>query len=211
MARATPTSRDAEIDLRERDAAVEDDAALVAYERKWRARLERLQRAHRSRWRVRGLSDDEVRDELLLRLVDAIRTKPEERARHLRDGKEWGLVFLAHARRALASSFRLHIVPADVTPTLDRAPTEEERLIEAQHDAVRAVARERAESALTKPQRRWLSAMKMSANAGSFFASSGELNLAAVSRVLDKDRSSAHRAFEEISDRFCAELDKLED
>jgi hypothetical protein len=52
--------------------------------------------------------------------------------------------------------------------------------------------------------------MKMTANAGAFFESSGELNLAAVSRVLDKDRSSAHRAFEEISHRFCRELDALD-
>jgi hypothetical protein len=152
-----------------------------------------------------------VREELLLRLVESVRTKPEERAQHAHDRKEWGLAFLEHARRALRAGFRLEIVPADVTPTLDRAPTEEERLIDEQHDSARALARERAESALSKPQRRWLAAMKMSANAGAFFESSGDLNLAAVSRVLDKDRSSAQRAFEEISRRFCRELADLDD
>jgi hypothetical protein len=155
---STPSEQETVVDLRERDAAATDDTALVAYERKWRARLVRLQRAHRSRWRVPALSDEEVRDELLLRLVDAVRTKPEERARHVHAHKEWGLAFLEHARRELRGGFRLEIVPTDVTPLpfgLDRAPTEEERLIDEQHEAARKLARDRAETALSKPQRRW--------------------------------------------------------
>jgi hypothetical protein len=193
---------------RARDAAVGGGAALVAYERKWSRRLLKLQRAHPSRWRVQGLSDEELRDELTLRLIDAVSTK-RELASHHRSGKEWGLVFMAQQLRELRRSFRLRVVLADLSPALDRALTGEESLIAQQSASARALATERAESALTRPQRRWLAAMKMTANAGAFFESSGKLNLAAVSRMLDKDRSSAQRAFGELRDHFIRELEKV--
>ena len=44
---------------------------------------------------------------------------------------------------------------------------------------------------------------------GEFFESSGRLNLAAVSRMLDKNRSSAQRAFGELQQHFRRELKKL--
>lgn len=201
----------ADADQRERDAAVHDDRALVAYEAKWKRRLFLLQRAHPNRWSVRGLSDDELRDELTLRLIDAIRTRPEELARHHRAGREWGLGFLSHELRALRKSFRLDIVLTDVPAGLwDRAPNEEERFLVAESDGLRALARERAEASLNRPQRRWLAAMKMTAHAGAFFESSGKLNLSAVSRLLDKNRSSAVRAYSELSRHFSEELAKLD-
>ncbi len=196
-------------DERHRDAAVADDAALVSYEEKWSKRLARLQRAYPSRWRVPSLSDDEVRAELTLRLIDAVRTKPEERAKHARAGKAWGLLFLAEQRRRLQKDFGLEVVLADVTPVLDRAPTEEERWIAEEAAALAGLARERAEETLSRPQRAWFAAMRMAANQGSFFASSGKLNLAAASRVLDKDRSSALRAFGELQTHFVRELKKV--
>jgi hypothetical protein len=71
------------------------------------------------------------------------------------------------------------------------------------------LAGRRAEETLSRPQRTWLAAMKLSANAGAFFESSGNFNLAAASRVLTKDRSSAHRAFGELQSHFGQELEKL--
>jgi hypothetical protein len=197
-------------DERERDAAVEGDAALIAYDRKWARRLAKLQRAHPSRWRLPGLSDEELRDALTLRLIDAVRTRSEELSKHHRPGKEWGLLFLARQRRIMRSSFRLQVVLTDPSPVFDRTLDEEERLIADQTLSAMALARQRAEARLTRPQRRWLAAMKMMANAGAFFESSGRLNLSAVSRMLDKNRSSAQRAFEELQHRFVRELQRLE-
>jgi hypothetical protein len=197
-------------DERERDAALTDDAALVAYERKWARSLVRLQRAHPARWRLPGLSDDELRDELTLRLIEAVRARPEERARHQRAGKEWGLLFLEQQRRVLRRAFALPVVLADAPPFPDRRATEEERLIEEEAASARAVASELAERGLSRPQRRWFAAMRMTATAGTFFAASGRLNLAAVSRLLARDRSSANRAFEELQRRFVRERRRLE-
>ncbi len=198
-------------DERERDAAVTSDLALVAYERKWARRLVRLQRAHPARWTVPGFSDDELCAELTLRLIDTLRTKAAELgASDHRAGKEWGLLFLAQQRRALRASFRLKIVLEDPTPVRDRTPNEEERLLMAEAMGLRELARDRVEMSLTRPQRRWLSALKLSANAGAFFESSGEPNLAAASRLLGKHRSSAQRAFGELRERFTRELRNLD-
>jgi len=195
----------------DRDAAVQSDAALVAYERKWQGKLRRLQAAHPSRWHVPGLSPDEVRDELTLSLLEAIRTQPGALKRHLRAGKEWGLSLLAERRRALCAAFKLDIVPTcDFSALLDREPNEEQRLIDDQTRVAMARAHERGAERLSRTQRRWLSAMKLSANAGGFFESSGRPNLAAASRVLGKDRSSAVRAFGELACHFRAELHELE-
>jgi len=197
-------------DARMRDAAVTDDDALVAYEKKWTVRLAKMQRTHPQHWHVPGLSDAEVRDELTLRLIEAVRTKPDERARHRRAGKEWGLLFLASQRRELRRAFKLRIVLDDVSAVLDRSIDEEEVLIERDTDRVMTIAREHAERDLSRPLRRWFAAMKLTANAGAFFESSGRLNLAAASRVLDKNRSSALRAFGELQNHFGRALEKVE-
>jgi hypothetical protein len=197
-------------DERARDAAVTDDAALVAYEQKWSRSLARLQRSHPGRWRLPGLSDDELRDELTLRLIEAVRTRHEERARHQRAGKEWGLLFLEHQRRQLRQAFRLKIVHGEISSVPERALDEEQSLLARESATVVGLARERGERSLTRPQRRWLAAMRLTADAGAFFAASGKLNLAAVSRRLEKNRSSANRAFEELRRHFTRELRRLE-
>ncbi len=218
--------RDAEVDLvriygarrlaaeladeRDRCAAVTSDAGLVAYEKKWGRRIARLQRAYPSRWRLPGLSDEELRDELTLRLIDAVRSRPDELAPHLRAGKEWGALFLIAARNEFRRRFRLRVELADLSPVLDRGESEEERLIEEQNTRVNELARSRAEGGLSSVQRRWWSAMRLSARTGSFFESSGNLNLSAVARWLDKDRSSAKRAFEQIQIRFLREREKID-
>ena len=89
------------------------------------------------------------------------------------------------------------------------APNEEERLIDDEAAALRELARERATRSLSVPQRRWLAALTLSANAGAFFEASGKPNLSAASRVLGKDRSSAVRAFGELQHHFGRELGKL--
>lgn len=204
MSDAEPTA-----DERLRDLAAHDDPALVAYERKWNRRLARLQRAHPGRWRVPGWSDEELRDELTLRLIAAVRGRPEQLAQFGSTGKEWGLAFLEAQRRELRRSFKLKVEPGDTSFALDRSASEEERLLDLEHEQMLALAGSRAELSLSRPQRRWLAALKMTANAGSFFEASGNLNLAAASRMLDKHRSSALRAFDELSRHYASELEKL--
>ncbi|MFZ5892710.1 MAG: hypothetical protein ACOY0T_16745 [Myxococcota bacterium] len=197
-------------DERERDAARSSDAALVAYERKWGHRLAKLQRVHPARWNVPGLSAEELRDELTLRLIDTLRTAPAELEQYERAGREWALSFFSGQRAQLRKAFRIDVAPADISCVCERVDDQEERLIAHQSAELLGLARSRAERSLSRPQRRWFAAMKMSANAGSFFEASGKLNLAAVSRLLDKNRSSALRAFRELEQHFTRELAKLE-
>ncbi len=193
----------AQADERLRAAAAKDDAALVAYEAAWRRRLARMVRRHPARWHVPGWSAEEVMDELLLRLVVAVREGAREPAP--RQGKEWSLLFLAAARRELRRRFRLETVVVEGTVPArrpGRTPTAEEHVLDAEDATLRERARISAEASLTRPQRRWLAAMKLSANGGGFFAASGDVNLAAAARVLDRDRSSATRAFAELQRTF---------
>jgi hypothetical protein len=198
-------------DERERDAAVSDDAALVRYHAKWERKLSKLQRAHAQRWRVPGLSTEEVRDALTLRLVEAVRSKLP--LRHPgRAGKEWGLLFAQAELRLLRKSFRLEVTPADCgeAPLLQRPPTQEEQWLEREADTCRALAGQSARDKLSQPQRRWLSAMTFAANTGQFFHTSDRLNLSAASRLLGKNRSSAQRAYKELQTQFIDELERLE-
>jgi hypothetical protein len=128
-------------DERDRDLAATNDAALVAYQSKWERKLARLQRAHPRRWHVPGLSDEEVRDALTLRLIEAIRElaiaplpcdrgdgEPSQGDRGLRNHpqKEWGLRVVEAELAALRRSFRLGAIPVDFSrPSLPgRGPSE---------------------------------------------------------------------------------------
>lgn len=195
-------------DERERDAAVSSDAGLVHYESKWRRQLERLQRVRPSRWYVPGLSDEEVRDGLTLQLVDVLRARPELHARYCRAGRPWGLVLAQAHLRDLRRRFRMGATPVDFRELAlpERAPALEERWIELEAERDRALAADRARNTSSRTQRRWLDAMRAAAESGQFFDSSERLNLSAVARELGKNRSSAQRAYEQLSVRFRREL-----
>lgn len=201
----------AAIERRDRDSARTNDDALVAYERKWNLKLRKLQCAHPHRWRVAGLSEEEVRDALTLALMEAVRTQPGEWAKHERPGKEWGLSFAQQHLRALRKRFGLRATPTDFTLVGigQHAPNQEDRWLTLEADHSRALAQQRAEQNLSRPQRQWLAALKMSANAGAFFQTSDLPNLSAAARVLGKDRSSAQRAYRDLQSHFLKELIRL--
>ena len=164
---------------------------LVSYVAKWERSIARMQRAHPARWSVRGWSPEEVRDALTLRLVEA--------------GEVEDPMAVVRARlRELRSANRIRQAPGPTDSGLSYAPppTQEEAWLDAEAAASRATARAKAEAALSKPQRQWYAAMRMAANAGEFFEASGELNLSAAARLLDKNRSSAQRAFAELRTIF---------
>ncbi len=193
-------------DRRERDAALVDDAALVAYEAKWQRKLFKLQRTYPARWRVAGLSDEEVRDLLTLRLIEAVRRAEVAELSQQRSGREWGLLVIQAELRALRRAFKLDVTPADFSeaPISSRLPNQEEQWLEDELQRGRALAQAHAERGLSRPQRQWLAALKLSARAGGFFEASAEPNLSAASRVLGKNRSSAQRAYRELQTRFIA-------
>lgn len=195
----------------ERDAAVRDDLALVHYEAKWRRILRALQQAHPGRFRVPGLSQEEVRDLLTLRLIEVLRSDPGEFWRYQRPGRAWAMQCMQEHLRVLRKCFRLDAIPADLREVPLRAYTldQEEQWLEREAEQGRAMAQQRAERALSRPQRQWLAALKLSANAGAFFQSSELPNLSAASRLLGKDRSSAQRAYQELRVRFGRELKRL--
>lgn len=207
------TALDPELaDARERDRARQSDRALVAYLAKWERRLARLQKAHPERWRVPGLSEEEVRDALTLGLMEAIRAGAEAPV-HARPGREWGLAVVLDGLASLRCAFRLEAAPMDFRepPALrQREPTLEERWLDHEEEACRAEAREGAERTLSKPQRQWYAAMRLAARGGEFFEASDRLNLSAAARILGKNRSSAQRAYSELQARFAEELEKVE-
>lgn len=192
----------------QRDAARLDDQALVQYEAKWQRKLRRLQQTFPARWRVPGLSDEEVRDMLTLRLIEAVRQASPEELELNRPGREWGLLIVQRELRKLRQAFKLPAIPVDFrkTPVVLRDLNQEERLLEGESKRLFSVAEQRAEQGLSRPQRRWLAALKLSARAGGFFEASAEPNLSAASRVLGKNRSSAQRAYRELQARFAREL-----
>jgi hypothetical protein len=196
---------------RQRDAAVSDDSALVSYHAKWRGRLLTMQRSHPERWRVRGLSAEEVQDLLTLRLLEAVRGDVEEFSRLARAGREWGLLCVQAELLRLRRHFRVHAVPADPCEfrVRDSAQTQEEQWLEREQDWARELARTRAVHGLSRPQRAWLKALDASADAGAFFHASREPNLSAASRLLGKNRSSALRAYRELQGRFIREMKRI--
>jgi hypothetical protein len=199
-------------DARARDRATTSDAALIDYQRTWERRLARLQRAHPARWRVPGLSEDEVRDALTLRLLEAIRALPEVQPQHCRPGKAWGLCVALDELAGLRRRFRLAATPTDFgeAPVAERAPTQEEHCLEVEADGLRTRAAERARRQLNQPQRRWFEALNLAASDGQFFQSSDRLNLSAASRQLGKNRSSAQRAYHALQTCFRRELDGID-
>jgi hypothetical protein len=186
-----------------------NDADLVAYLSGWQRSLMRLQRAHPARWHVPGLSEEEVRDALTLRLLEAVRSEsraslPEPAA---------ALQLMRRRLVALRKSFRLGATPTDFNeaPWPGRDPSQEARWIEREDDACRAEAAAAANAALSTPQRRWLAAFKLAANGGAFFESSDEPNLSEASRVLGRHRSSAQRAYQELQAQYQRERRRIVD
>jgi hypothetical protein len=209
MSTHSPTEVE-ERDVAERDRAIADDRALVSYQAKWQRKLRGLQQSFPERWRVAGLSDEEVRDSLTLRLIEAVRAASPEELALCRPGKEWGLLIVEQELRRLRKSFKLGATPSDFSeaPGWQPEANQEELLLAGEAEQQRSQAQARAEQGLSRPQRQWLAALKLSARAGEFFAASAEPNLSAASRLLGKNRSSAQRAYCEIKSRFGRELSK---
>jgi hypothetical protein len=197
-------------DRAQRDLARLDDFALVQYEAKWQRKLRRLQRRFPERWRVAGLSDEEVRDILTLRLIEAVRQASPEELALARPGREWGLLIVQREQRALRRAFKLPSIPVDFSqaPATLQVFDQEERLLAEESERLFLLAGQRAEQSLSRPQRRWLAALKLSARSDGFFQASAEPNLSAASRVLGKNRSSAQRAYRELQARFSRELSR---
>jgi len=199
-------------DERERDLAETDDAALVRYLNQWQRKLSRLQRRYPERWCVPGLSDEEVRDLLTLRLFEVVRAADTSTRQLQQPGKEWGLLVLRQGLGELHRNFKLRVTPGEINeaPAYRHAPNQEEQWLEEEAEQGRMRAQARAEGGLSVPQRRWLAALKLSARAGAFFAASDEPNLSAASRLLGKSRSSAQRAYQELKTRFGREFERID-
>jgi hypothetical protein len=185
----------------------QSDQALVRYLETWGRKIAALQRRHPARFRVRGWSDEEVRDALTLQLFEAVRSADAEPR-----PDDWELSLLSRRLRELRRGSRLDVTVMDMSdaPLLQREPSQEERFVEHEGDACRALAAVRARAGLNAPQKKWLAAMCWTANRGDFFESSDRLNLSAASRLIGKNRSSAARAYRELQSHFQDELERLE-
>lgn len=190
-----------------RDRARSNDHYLCDYQAYWERRIERLTRRYPERFFTPGLPFEELRDSLTLALLDAIR-HPDGDDAYTLPGKEWGLLVITSKLRELRRRFRLDAQLTDfreVTP-LERSASAEEHWVERESDENRRWAAAAAERRLSTSERQWYAALRQTARGGEFFAASERLNLSAASRLLGKDRASAHRAYREIQARFRAEL-----
>lgn len=182
---------------------------LIAYLSAWARSLSRLQRAYPARWRVPGLSEEEVRDALTLRLLEAAWG---ETAVPLPD-RATALRMMREQLAALRKRFRLGATPTDFDEATlrDRSESEEARWLELEEDACRREAAAAAGTRLSKHQRRWLTAFELAANDGAFFASSDAPNLSAASRVMRRHRSSAQRAYQQLCAQFQHERRRIQE
>ncbi|HEY6728798.1 MAG TPA: hypothetical protein VI197_32525 [Polyangiaceae bacterium] len=196
----------------ERALARSDAAALARYVEQWTRKIAYRQRAHAARWWVAGLSSEEVRDALSLRLWEVTAAGSEAELAYCRVGREWGLQVLLSELRSLRRRFGVFATSTDfwATPLPERAPNQEERWIELEAESCRARARGRALSRLTPALETWLGTFEAAARCGDFFQSSHSLNLSAASRALGKNRSSALRAYRQLEHEFQRELERFE-
>lgn len=196
----------------ERVLARHDAAALVRYVDRWTRTIAYLQRAHPARWSVPGLSSEEVRDALSLRLWEAVTADTEPELADGRVGRAWGLRVLVSELRSLRRRFGLAATSLDfwATPLPERAPNQEERWLELEAETRRAEARGRALDRLTPALETWLGTFEAAARSGDFFESSQALNLSAASRALGKNRSSALRAYRQLEHEFQRELERFD-
>jgi len=189
-----------------------DSAALVRYVDQWTRKIAYRQRAHAARWAVPGLSPDEVRDALSLRLWEVLAADTATELGYCSAGREWGLRVLVQELRSLRQRFRLAAISVDfwTTPVPERAPNQEESWLEFEAEICRALAHGRALRRLTAGQEAWLAAFEAAASGGGFFRASQSLNLSIASRALGKNRSSAVRAYRQLEHEFQRELERFE-
>ena len=189
-----------------------DSAALVRYVDQWTRKIAYRQRAHAARWAVPGLSPDEVRDALGLRLWEVLAADAATELGYCRAGREWGLRVLVQELRSLRQRFRLAATSVDfwATPVPERAPNQEERWLEFEAETCRTLAHGQALRRLSRAQEVWLGAFETAARGGGFFQASRSLNLSVASRALGKNRSSAVRAYRQLEHEFQRELERFE-
>jgi len=199
-------------DDRLRERALENDQSLLEYVQKWNVAVQRLQRTRPAQWRVSGLSDEEVRDAVTLRLLEILRLQPAGFRELSQPGMAWGLVVARSVLSALRARFRVQIQPTDFThltlPT--RAVTQEEQCLELEAEGCRTIAAARARQGLSRLQNRWLEALEKSAQRGESFENGERVNVSAASRALGRHRSSGQRVYRELCGRYRRELARVE-
>lgn len=191
----------------ERDEARQDDGKLLDYLVRWEQRIRRLGRRYPERFGAPGLSFDEVCDALTVRLLEALRS-PEHDSEFTRPAKPWALCVVTSELRCLRVRFRLKADVADLREHAvpDGRPSAEDSWLDAEARRCELAAVAAAEAHLSKSERQWYAALRLAARQGGFFQSSDQPNLSVASRLLGKDRSSAQRAYREITACFRAQL-----
>ena len=103
-------------DERTRDS-LGNEKVLLKYLSRWRRRLERLQLARPGPWKVAGLDPEELRDELEVRLLEALRERQGSGdpgpflAGYEEAGEEATYRFLVRAKDALRNQRRMFLLP----------------------------------------------------------------------------------------------------
>ncbi|HZH17839.1 MAG TPA: hypothetical protein VE057_26035 [Archangium sp.] len=182
------------VDQQVRDAAATNDEGVLRLWDHVQAKLRRLMNANRSQWFIPGTPAGEFIENARLEVLAALRSG--ELARHEHAGREAIVDFVVRFR----NRERKRRTIAEVLLPTDVIRPREEALIRQDTEAeARLYARERERllgklpEHLTRIQRRWLTAMRADVTWND------DLNLARVAQQLERNRSSASRAAEEIA------------
>jgi hypothetical protein len=151
---------------RTRVASGGDECYLAVYLQHWAARIDRLLGGAKSRWHVPAMTPEEIRDALVVRLLEEVRYAGADQNPRLpceyfeRPGEEATLRFLSRAKDRLRVGRHAFVPPDDFNPALlyGSGGTAEDQLVAADAEAKLKVFLERAPATMTKPMRTWFDA-----------------------------------------------------
>jgi hypothetical protein len=192
------------LDERRRLNAARSDDAMQKYLARWDRSIKKFRIAFPRRWRVPGLSDEELRAELQLRLLNRLRGGLTWEA-YEKPGAEATYMFLDRERNAMRKRNRMYdatvtlgnlpATRADASPTPDVLVEREDTLI-----GIR-ISFESALREMSTRQGSWLRSFLEDVVAH------GDLNEARVAELRGRDRSSACHAKRRIRAAILSKLD----
>lgn len=170
-----------------RDTAQRDQQALVRYWQFWEERIQQFQTAYPKTWRVPAMTQEEVRDKLLVQLLDKLKRPglgPYEKT-----GNEATYAALVCMKDRLRTGRMVYEVPQDIEigpfVSIPKNPEEEVAAVE-QEKRISALF-QKVKSLLSLPQRKWLAAALLEAKRDE------AINFSRIAQQLDRHRSSGGR------------------
>jgi hypothetical protein len=185
-----------------RREALRGDANLAKYLHTGQLLMAQAQRAFPRRWYIPGMTEEDVRGELSIRLLEHVRSgrpwEPYERV-----GRAATFVFCDRGRRSLKKRRQIYELTESgftADDLVSHAPSPEDMASTASTAAYLRGVYEAAAQKMSKTQRTWFHRMRADV------AWHGDLNEARVADQLERSRSAASRAKDAVRDVIAGEL-----